>query len=315
MLIPSEVKAPATSSEDVRIGHWLSEVAPDSGQGSIDVALLGFPSEEGVRRNGGRVGTAKAPELLRKALYKLTPDPMHYEEWQQLMSRTQDLGNVQLTNHVEDDQQLLAKIVGGCILNNTIPVILGGGHETAFGHFLGYVEAGQSVQIVNIDAHADVRPLKKGLAHSGSPFYQALEHESRLCKRYDVLGLAPWSVSSSHIQYLEQHNCTYHFADQITEAFLEEYFAGLTAPTMVTLDMDVVHQQGAPGVSAPAAGGIPVARLYQAAYLAGRSPWVRSLDLVEINPRFDIDSQTIRAGALTLWHFFKGLIERKESSR
>ena len=99
-----------------------------------------------------------------------------------------------------------------------------------------------------------------------------------------------------------------------SDTFLEEYFADLSAPTLVTLDRDVVEQQAAPGVSAPAAGGIPVSRLYHAAYLAGRSPWVRSIDLVEINPVFDIDSRTIRAGAITLWHFFKGLVERNQDS-
>ena len=31
-----------------------------------DVVLVGFPHDEGVRRNGGRVGAAKAPDVVRK---------------------------------------------------------------------------------------------------------------------------------------------------------------------------------------------------------------------------------------------------------
>ena len=33
------------------------------------------------------------------------------------------------------------------------------------------------IGVINIDAHLDVRPLKDGLAHSGSPFRQLLEDE------------------------------------------------------------------------------------------------------------------------------------------
>src|SRR5215467_4067002 len=38
--------------------------------------LIGFPQDEGVRRNGGRPGAAQAPNEIRKWLYRLTPgDP------------------------------------------------------------------------------------------------------------------------------------------------------------------------------------------------------------------------------------------------
>src|SRR5438477_12562249 len=35
--------------------------------------LIGFPQDEGVRRNGGRVGAAEAPNEIRRWLYRLTP--------------------------------------------------------------------------------------------------------------------------------------------------------------------------------------------------------------------------------------------------
>jgi formiminoglutamase len=40
------------------------------------------------------------------------------------------------------------------------------------------VDHGRRVSVVNIDAHFDVRPLKDGLAHSGSPFRQMLEDDA-----------------------------------------------------------------------------------------------------------------------------------------
>src|SRR5262245_44212532 len=35
--------------------------------------LIGFPQDEGVRRNQGRVGAALAPKEIRNRLYSLTP--------------------------------------------------------------------------------------------------------------------------------------------------------------------------------------------------------------------------------------------------
>src|SRR3712207_7676746 len=43
------------------------------------------------------------------------------------------------------------------------------GHETGYGHFLGYARARKQVWILNWDAHPDVRELKDGQGHSGSP--------------------------------------------------------------------------------------------------------------------------------------------------
>src|SRR5438309_3423471 len=35
--------------------------------------LIGFPQDQGVRRNGGRIGAAEAPKEIRRWLYRLTP--------------------------------------------------------------------------------------------------------------------------------------------------------------------------------------------------------------------------------------------------
>jgi len=113
------------------------------------------------------------------------------EPFQQLIEHTWDMGDLQLSGSVEEDQVLLGKAIAPYVQRNTRVFILGGGHETAFGHFLGYVYAHKQVAILNWDAHADVRPLLQEGAHSGSPFRQALEHPSACCQQYSVAGLLP----------------------------------------------------------------------------------------------------------------------------
>ena len=83
---------------------------------------------------------------------------------------------------------------------------------------------------------------------------------------------------------------------------------------LVSFDVDAVDQAWAPGVSAPATGGLTVELWLAAAREAGRSPRVRSIDIVEVSPPLDRDDQTSRLAALTIWTFLQGLAERRESS-
>src|SRR5690606_27012421 len=54
---------------------------------------------------------------------------------------------------------------------NYFPIVLGGGHETALGNFLGLAEHHENIGIINIDAHFDLRiPVEKST--SGTPFYE-----------------------------------------------------------------------------------------------------------------------------------------------
>ncbi len=81
----------------------------------------------------------------------------------------------------------------------------------------------------------------------------------------------------------------------------------------VTLDADAVQAADVPGMSAPNVMGLPGAEVMACARLAGSSPQVSSLDLVEINPCFDQDGQSARWGALVVWNFLIGLASRAKS--
>lgn len=306
----AKVTIPETGDDDPRIGQLLGkDLEEDSSPWAV---IIGFPSDEGVRINKGRTGAAQAPDAIRSQLFKLTPDAEQPEQFSTLLRHMKDAGNLNLTGDIALDQQKLGETVYGYIHQGIIPVILGGGHETAYGHFLGYVNAGQPCRIFNLDAHADVRPLIDGKGHSGSPFRQALEHESGICSEYVAAGLQPHSLASDHRQYLEQKGCRFFLRDELNARMFRDLFGDEFHPTMVTFDMDAIDQAYAPGVSAPAINGlIPDVWLY-AARLAGRSKAVSSFDLVEVNPIFDRDQQTARLGALTIWHFLSGLTRRKK---
>ena len=70
-------------------------------------------------------------------------------------------------------------------------------------------------------------------------------------------------------------------------------------PIHVDLDVDVCDRSVVPGCHASAPGGISADELRMAAFLAGRSPRVASLDIAEIDATADsLDGRTVRLGAL-----------------
>ena len=305
MITKSNVLPPDTASDDLRIGHYLYNNKPEKPR----VVLIGFESDEGVRINGGRTGAAEAPDSIRQALYKLTPHGMHAEAYIGLLRETYDAGNIQITGDVEHDQQCLGRYVANWLERGAIPLIIGGGHETSFGHFLGYVEQRVEVELINIDAHADVRPLKDKKAHSGSPFYQALSHTSQLCKKYHVAGLQPWSVAQRHLDFMGTRKCQIVWRDEFSVPLVESMLTSTDRSIMFSMDMDAVDQTAAPGVSAPNTRGLSTTEWLACARAAGASSAVKSFDLVEVNPLYDVDSRTVRLGAVTIWHFLDGLTQ------
>lgn len=308
---PADVGPPETADDDPRLGHLIATDPADlEDPKGPRAVLVGFPSDEGVRRNGGRPGAAEAPAEIRRRLFGLTPDPRTEGGMERLLRRTLDAGDVRVTGDVEADQERLGEVVGGWLSEGAFVVVLGGGHETAFGHFLGHVEAGLEPEILNWDAHPDVRPVGESGAHSGSPFRQALLHSSGACRGYRVAGLLPHAVAAAHRRFLEQQGCRVRWRDETGPSTPVELFGELSDPALTSFDLDAVDQAWAPGVSAPAAGGLEPGVWLAAAEAAGRAEQVRSVDVVELNPRFDPDGRTARLAAVTVWRVLRGLAAR-----
>src|SRR4051812_26500412 len=245
-LVPTTVPVPDTAPDDPRLGRLLGTAAtPDSAR----AVIVGFPADEGVRRNGGRVGAAQGPTALRQALYRLTPDPENHAAFVKLLGQTIDLGDLAPTGDLDADQDALGEVLAPHLARGAVPIVLGGGHETAYGHFLAYARRGARVRILNWDAHPDVRPLKAGRGHSGSPFRQALEHPSGACAGYTVAGLSPPAVARAHLDYLAELGGSAHFNTSISFHAIERLYAACENATLATFDLDAVEQAAAPGVS------------------------------------------------------------------
>jgi formiminoglutamase len=304
-----DVILPATGADDPRLGHLLGTRL--TGGIVPRAVLVGFPSDEGVHRNGGRVGAAGAPDEIRRMLYRLTPDAERFEESVELIEHTLDVGNLVLTDDVERDQALLGEAVAPMLLAGSFVIILGGGHETSFGHFQAYAARGERVGILNWDAHPDVRELRDGQGHAGSPFRQAILDPSGACRQFVAAGLLPHVVARSHLEFLAAHGARFVWRRDLSPARVDEIYGALEGPSFVSFDLDAVEQAAAPGASSPSVGGLTAELWLHAAYRAGHTQAVRSCDVVEMNPVYDRDNAAARLAAATVWNVLKGLAERE----
>jgi formiminoglutamase len=150
-----------------------------------NIGLVGFECDEGVKRNKGRIGASKAPNEIRKLLSSI---PYHSGKKSII-----DLGNIQCANNdLVGAQVQLGEYVARLLKSNYIPIILGGGHETFYGHYLGAREAvgnDKKIGMINLDAHFDMR--MDDTPSSGTMFRQILESDQNadyLCIGIQELG-------------------------------------------------------------------------------------------------------------------------------
>lgn len=320
MLTPPQLPDfPASPTDDPRLDQVFV-------RGSVDASalrpgrpvLLGFPVDEGVRRNGGRVGAASAPDAIRACLYRLTPT----EAPSGLDIRSLaplDLGNVSGAASLEESQAALGAIVGRILQSGALPIVLGGGHETAYGHFLGYCKAGIRPAVVNLDAHLDVRPPLNGLGTSGTSFRQAMLHETNPLEPggYTCLGIQPQATSQEHWDFCQERGHLLITAEAMrgtSGATFDHACAKLGqcgSVLYLSVDADVVCAADVPGVSAPNPAGLAGYELLACARHAGANPRIRSFDLVELNPLYDVDQRSVRWAATMVWQYLIGLAARR----
>jgi formiminoglutamase len=278
------------------------------------IVIVGCPQDIGVQRNNGRVGAAEAPNSIRKQFYKLTPYSFG-KKVHDFSHPIVDIGNIDTASktleHIHTD---LSEVVEQLISKGDIPIVLGGGHDCAFANGSAMLETakkqGKTVSIINIDAHLDVRPLNNGVAHSGSPFRQLLENYPKHIAHFYEFGIQNFSYSHQHIQYLESSHVptTIFFYDEIVnlglqtalQQFIQSCQESKADWIYLSIDIDAVQSAYAPGVSAPAVVGFTPNELLQIVQQICTTKKVRLVDIVEVNPTYDIDNRTSKLAAITM---------------
>ena len=264
-------------------------------------ALLGYSCDVGVSLNKGRKGAKKGPRAFRKALATMCNHlPNH--------TKVTDFGNIVCSNNdlLANTQDNLASAIQQLLANNYKPVVIGGGHDIAFGHYMGihrHFSASYETAktgIINFDAHLD---LRKAEPNSGTPFYQIAElvgpesfdycavgirkesNHKKLYERANELGVTILPLEECGLQEIQKLKLKLNrFLEQIDRLY-------------VTIDLDGFSAAYAPGVSAPHPIGLSVDVVLPLLNFILQSKKVVSVDFAELNPKYDIDNRTAQLAA------------------
>lgn len=195
------------------------------------------------------------------------------------------------------------------------PIVLGGGHEIAYGSFSGIFHYAQNTQpdqnigIINFDAHLDLR--EETQATSGTPFLQA----AKLCKahgkafHYLCIGAAQHSNTKKLFDTAANLGSQYIFDHELEPTQLERIFVQIDQFIQavdwlyITVDLDVFSASIAPGVSAPAVRGIDLKIFEKIMQHIQRSGKIKLLDIAECNPKYDQDAMTARLAAFIAYRY------------
>jgi len=163
--------------------------------------ILGIPEDIGVRANLGRPGTATAWDNFLDNFLNIQNNRFCKGEWITLlgeldfseeMVRAAQLNpkikeqRKEMFGLVEQIDEEVVYYVSQIISSGKIPIIVGGGHNNAYGNIKGFSQAkGTSVNVINFDAHTDLRPMKG--RHSGNGFSYSMKEG--FLESYFIFGL------------------------------------------------------------------------------------------------------------------------------
>jgi arginase len=190
-------------------------------------------------------------------------------------------------------------------------LVLGGDHSLALGVFAGLARVHGPGAAIWLDAHADCNTPETsatGNVH-GMPLAVALGWGD---SRFDVAGgpAAPWideersviigardlderervRLRESRIAVHTMTEIDRHGMEQVVRSAIER--AQGSPFVHVSLDLDVVDPQWAPGVGTPVRGGISFREAHLAVELLSEAGAVGSLQIVEVNPILDRENAT-----------------------
>lgn len=183
-----------TVPKDVAVMDFISDC-------KARFVLLGVPEDIGVRANFGRPGTHSAWDCALKCIANIQHN--RFCKGSQILvlgnldiqddmelAKNLDFQNVderkKLSELVEKIDKEVSHIVFTILKSGKIPIIIGGGHNNAYGNIKGLALAkGKPINAINFDAHSDFRILEG--RHSGNGFSYAFDEG--FLKKYFVFGL------------------------------------------------------------------------------------------------------------------------------
>jgi arginase len=279
------------------------------------VAVVGAPLDLGAGRRGVDMG----PSAIRYAgLHtRLAALGRRYLDWgnvETAVAEATEVGDerARFLPQIRATCERVARLVGHAVEYDFMPLVLGGDHSVALGTLGGLARTLGPGGVLWIDAHGDLNTpqstpsgnvhgmaLAAALGRGGPGF----ESDAWQLPAVDPARIALVGVRAlddgerALLRELDARIYTMSDVDRFgIERATRESLAHIAGPGFVhlSLDMDAIDPEVAPGVGTPVRGGLSYREAHLAMELVAESGLVGSLEVVEVNPILDRENETAK---------------------
>jgi arginase len=211
---------------------------------------------------------------------------------------------------IKDTSQRIARLVANAARDDSVPVVLGGDHSVALGTLAGLAEVHGPGGTIWIDAHGDLNSPESSPSGNVHGMVLAavlgLAGDRFLGDGWGLPAVSPGRVALVGVRSLDDPErevlreldakvFTMSDVDRLgIERAILESLTHVAGPGFVhvSLDMDAMDPEVAPGVGTPVRGGLSYREAHLAMELIAESGLASSLDVVEVNPILDRENET-----------------------
>ncbi len=322
-LRPSNINIYESQSDDndLRVKNIIKNYN-EADDKTYNIGIVGVPFDYGVELSNGRVGAKDGPNAVRTAL-KRYGSTYNVEKTDISKLKVCDFGDVEIAERDSQETHAhISEVVSALVKKNILPIVIGGGHDISFANVRGLCNAvSGNVGGINIDAHFDVRKVVNGKIKSGTPFRRILEElNARVSgKNFVEIGCHDNLNSKIYYEYLLSKKAEIVPLDKVENGGMKKIMKGAlktanngTNASFVSVDIDAMPQHIAPGCSAPSTRGISARDILDACFIAGSNYGVKLFDIMELNPKYDMDNRTALLAATMIVSFLNGFAMRKK---
>jgi arginase len=277
------------------------------------VAVIGAPLDLGQDRRGVDMG----PSAIRYAGLdsRLADLGRAVTDWGNVESAVaeaaeQGESNARFLMPVMRTCERIAALVRRAAESGEVPVVLGGDHSVALGSIGGLASLYGPGGVIWIDAHGDLNTPEttpSGNVHGmvlaavlglGGPVFESSAWPLPAVEPQRVALVGVRSLDAGERERVKELGVkvfTMSDVDRLgVERAIRESLTHIAGPGFVhvSLDMDAVDPEVAPGVGTPVRGGLNYREAHLALELVAESGLLTSLDVVEVNPVFDRQNET-----------------------
>lgn len=279
------------------------------------VAIIGAALDLGAGRRGVDMG----PSAIRYAGLdaRIAGLGRRCEDWGNVRTAVAEASAVgderlRFLPQIKETCERIAELVARAVEEGYLPLVLGGDHSVALGTLGGLARVRGPGGVLWLDAHGDLNRPETSLTGNvhGMPLAAALGLAGREfdSPAFNLPALDPDRVALVGVRALDDaerellaeldaHVYTMSDVDRLgVEPVVREALESVAGGGFVhvSLDMDVLDPEVAPGVGTPVRGGLSYREAHLAMELVAESGLADSLEVVEVNPILDRGNDTAR---------------------